>query len=53
MLLFKIAVAAMAVLLFFVYVGEKQEQKLKLHITMFSVAGVLYLLAEVIERTLQ
>ena len=53
MLLFKIVVAAMAVLLFFAYVGEKQECKQKLHITMFSVMGTLYLLAEVIERTLQ
>ena len=50
MLLFKIVVVAIAVLIFFAYVGEKEARKQKLHITMFSVAGMLYLLAEIIER---
>ena len=50
MLLFKIVVAVIAVLVFFAYVGEKEERNKKLHITMFSVAGVMYLLAEIIER---
>ena len=50
MLLFKIVVVAIAVLVFFAYVGENEEKKQKLHITMFSVAGMLYLLAEIIER---
>lgn len=50
MLLFKIVVVAIAVLIFFAYAGEKEERKQKLHITMFSVAGMLYLLAEIIER---
>lgn len=50
MLLFKIVVVAIAVLVFFAYVGEKEERKQNLHITMFSVAGVMYLLAETIER---
>lgn len=53
MLLFKIVVVAIAVLVFFAYAGEKEERKQKLHITMFSVTGTLYLLAEIIERTLQ
>lgn len=50
MLLFKIIVVAIAVLIFFAYMGEKEERKQKRHITMFSVAGAMYLLAEVIER---
>ena len=50
MMLFKIVVTVIAVLVFFAYLEEKEERKQKLHITMLSVAGVMNLLAEVIER---